>query len=249
MSDDRDEIDPELAILYAADRASPLAPDATARVLAGVLATLTTASAASVKPAPGRAAARTISFKAAIAFGAASAVAGGVAVTGYHHLATVPQMQVPAPPSAPTPPPAEPTTVPIDASAPPAAVDAAVDAAPPDASPRPAGRPPRPPPTVTADPPRSADSDDTREPLLIDRARAALRRGMLDEALATLMRHERVHPAGALTEERDVLIIEAYVAKREAALARRRIERYRREHPDGFLHARVDAAEAALSSR
>jgi len=39
---------------------------------------------------------------------------------------------------------------------------------------------------------------------------------------------------------------EAYLAKHEPALARRRIERYRREHPDSFLRARVDAAEAAL---
>lgn len=259
MSDDGDHIDPELAALYAADRASPLAPDATARVLAGVLATITSVSVAGVKPSAGRPAARAISFKAAIAFGAAGAIAGGVAVTGYRHLTAVPQMHVPAPPSEPMPPPAEPATLPLDAPAAavtvdprpaPVTVDAAVDAiVPPDASRRPAGRPPKPPSTVAANPPRSADSADTREPLLIDRARAALHRGLIDEALATLMRHERVHPAGALAEERDVLIIEAYVAKREAALARRRIERYRRDHPAGFLHARVDAAEAALASR
>jgi outer membrane protein assembly factor BamD (BamD/ComL family) len=61
------------------------------------------------------------------------------------------------------------------------------------------------------------------------------------------MRHERLHPAGAFAEERDVLVIEAYVTRHDTALARRRIDRYRRDHPAGFLHARVDAAEAALA--
>jgi outer membrane protein assembly factor BamD (BamD/ComL family) len=88
---------------------------------------------------------------------------------------------------------------------------------------------------------------DTREPLLIDHARAALRRGLIDEALTTLMRHERLHPTGAFAEERDVLVIEAYVAQHDTVRARRRIDRYRRDYPDGFLHARVDAAEATLA--
>ena len=176
-----------------------------------------------------------------IAIAVASAIGGGtVAVVGYRELASPPAVHEPAPtPDDPRP----------DA---PSAIDADVGATERDAptatepAPRTVERTsPRPPP-----PPDAAEdspADDTREPLLIDRARAALRRGLIDEALATLMRHERIHPTGALAEERDVLIIEAYVAQDTTTLARRRIERYRREHPAGFLRARVDRAEAALA--
>jgi outer membrane protein assembly factor BamD (BamD/ComL family) len=90
---------------------------------------------------------------------------------------------------------------------------------------------------------------DTHESLLIDRAGAALRRGLVDDALATLMQHERLYPHGALAEERAVLVIEAYLAQGNATLAHRRIEAYRRDFPAGFLRARVDRAEAALTGR
>jgi RNA polymerase sigma factor (sigma-70 family) len=84
------------------------------------------------------------------------------------------------------------------------------------------------------------------EQLLVDRARAGLRRGMHDEALVTLMEHARRFPAGDLAEERDVLTIEAYQRAGNPQLARRRIERYRVDHPDGVLRARVDALAAEL---
>lgn len=86
-----------------------------------------------------------------------------------------------------------------------------------------------------------------REALLLDRARAGLRRGMHDEALVTLMAHERQYPRGVLAEERDVLIIEAYLRSGNAAVARRRIERYRADHPRGVLRARVDELAADLN--
>lgn len=120
-------------------------------------------------------------------------------------------MPAPTPTPAPVP---EPQRE-IDASVEPPPVDASVVA-----------RPPRRDAAVDA----TTDPEiDTREPLLIDRARVALRRGLVDEALATLMRHKRIHPRGALTEERDVLVVEAYAAKGEVELAKRRIERYRRD--------------------
>jgi hypothetical protein len=99
--------------------------------------------------------------------------------------------------------------------------------------------PPTPAPVVT-------DPGQAAERLLLERARAALQRGLNDEALVALMSHERQFPTGAFAEERDVLIIEAYVAASNDELARRRIARYRAEHPDGALHARVDAAAARL---
>ncbi|MFT3695729.1 MAG: sigma-70 family RNA polymerase sigma factor [Kofleriaceae bacterium] len=95
-------------------------------------------------------------------------------------------------------------------------------------------------------PPTSPQPERAAERLLIDRARAALQRGLADEALVSLMSAERQFPSGTLAEERDVLIIEAYVSQGNADVARRRIDRYRADHPNGALHSRVDAAAAAL---
>jgi RNA polymerase sigma factor (sigma-70 family) len=92
--------------------------------------------------------------------------------------------------------------------------------------------------------PSSRDED--AEHLILDRARAGLRRGLHDEALVTLMAHERRYPDGALAEERDVLVIEAYLRSGKPAIARRRIERYARDHPAGVLRARVAELAAAL---
>ncbi len=114
---------------------------------------------------------------------------------------------------------------------------------------------PAPPPPVAAPTPKhvapataSAPTDPghAAERLLLERARAALQRGLNDEALVSLMSHERQFPTGAFAEERDVLIIEAYVAENNDELARRRIERYRADHPGGALRSRVDAAAARL---
>ncbi|MDX2090016.1 MAG: sigma-70 family RNA polymerase sigma factor [Kofleriaceae bacterium] len=84
------------------------------------------------------------------------------------------------------------------------------------------------------------------ERLLIERARTGLQRGLVDEALVTLMTHERRYPAGALGEERDVLLIDAYLRAGKPTLAQRRIERYRAEHTTGVLRARVDALAARV---
>ncbi|NVB78791.1 MAG: sigma-70 family RNA polymerase sigma factor [Kofleriaceae bacterium] len=84
------------------------------------------------------------------------------------------------------------------------------------------------------------------ERLLLDRARAGLQRGMPDEALVTLMSHERQFPAGKLAEERDVMIVEAYVRAGNAALARKRIAAYEAAYPNGVLKTRVAALAAQL---
>jgi RNA polymerase sigma-70 factor (ECF subfamily) len=84
------------------------------------------------------------------------------------------------------------------------------------------------------------------EHLLVDRARAGLRRGLHDEALVTLMRHAREFPDGDLAEERDVLLIEAYQRLGQTALAKKSVTRYRERHPNGVLRARVDALATDL---
>jgi RNA polymerase sigma-70 factor (ECF subfamily) len=133
-------------------------------------------------------------------------------------IAAAPEaVRVDPPPPAPVPPPTTPA---------PQAVAKAIAAAPKHAA--------------------TADPDHAAERLLLDRARAALQRGLPDEALVALMSHERQFPSGSLAEERDVLTIEAYVAQGNAELAHRRIARYRTQHPDGALRSRVDAAAAQM---
>jgi hypothetical protein len=250
-----DTLDPELAALYAIERAAPVPDGATARVLAGVLAGIT-ASAAATGAASAASTAGTGSSSAVtsssggtagmaagkvVAIAVASAIGGGaIAVVGYRELVSPPAIQRPAAAPEPMSRPDRAAITMIDAPIAPEAMaiapSARVDAAP---AVRPTG--PR---DVTSEP---TATPDTREPLLIDQARTALRRGLVDQALETLMRHERLHPAGTLAEERDVLIIEAYVASGQQALARRRLDQYRRDYPAGVLRARVDVLGAELA--
>lgn len=133
--------------------------------------------------------------------------------------------------------PARVATAPAVEPAPPAptTLDAAVAPASDAAAAPPAHRP-----APTAPPPPATGTIHDAERLVLDRARAALQRGLPDEALVALMSHERQFPSGALAEERDVMIIEAYVRAGNADLAQRRIERYRAAYPAGALRARVD---------
>jgi RNA polymerase sigma-70 factor (ECF subfamily) len=127
------------------------------------------------------------------------------------------------------------------------AIEAAV-ARPAEAAPASAPAPIHPAPRVAAAPSHVdvVAPADNEEQLLLDRARAGLRRGMHDEALVTLMEHARRFADSSLAEERDVLIIEAYLRAGKPALAKKRIERYRADHPSGVLVARVDALAAEL---
>ncbi len=81
---------------------------------------------------------------------------------------------------------------------------------------------------------------------LINRARTALGRGLVDEALRATMQHERRFLDGRLAEERDVLTIEAYATKGEVRILRQRIARYRETYPQGFYRRRVKKIEAQV---
>ena len=87
------------------------------------------------------------------------------------------------------------------------------------------------------------------EALLIERARVALRRGTPDEALRTLMSHERRFPDGQLAEERDVLLVEAYLADGNLKLARERLDHYNAAYPNGLHGQRAADAAAELAHR
>lgn len=91
-----------------------------------------------------------------------------------------------------------------------------------------------------------ARADHSAERLLLDRARAAIQRGLTDDALVDLMAHARQFPDAALAEERDVLIIEAYIRANNVTLAQRRIAAYRVQYPNGALRSRVDRLATAL---
>jgi outer membrane protein assembly factor BamD (BamD/ComL family) len=60
------------------------------------------------------------------------------------------------------------------------------------------------------------------------------------------MSHERRFPAGQLAEERDVMLIEAYLQSHQPELARARIATYRAAHPTGLQLTRVRELEQQL---
>ncbi len=66
-------------------------------------------------------------------------------------------------------------------------------------------------------------------------------------ALRVLMAHERRFPAGQLAEERDILLVEAYLAIGDTRLAGERLRRYRASYPAGLHRQRADAAERQLA--
>ncbi|MDQ3341742.1 MAG: sigma-70 family RNA polymerase sigma factor [Myxococcota bacterium] len=102
----------------------------------------------------------------------------------------------------------------------------------------------------TSAPPRPVPAPATSpEALLVERARVALRRGLADEAIRALMAHERRFPAAQLAEERDVLLIEAYLATTKLDLASARLAHYRATYPAGLHKQRASAAAAELERR
>jgi RNA polymerase sigma-70 factor (ECF subfamily) len=126
----------------------------------------------------------------------------------------------------------------VAAAPPPVDASVAPDVAPP---PTPAPRPVVP----RATPPDAAPSDDTAtaEAQLIERARVALHDGAPMDAVRTLMGHARRFPSGQLAEEREILLVEAYLAAGQLDLARERLADYRAAYPHG-MHAQR-AADAA----
>jgi hypothetical protein len=89
-------------------------------------------------------------------------------------------------------------------------------------------------------------SSTAEERALIDRARAALRRGEPHEALVALMSHERRFVDGELTEERERLIIEALVVEGRGDQARARIDAYLARRPHGIHRAALERLAESL---
>ena len=81
---------------------------------------------------------------------------------------------------------------------------------------------------------------------LLSRARASDVRGDYPDVLAILAEHERSHPAGRLTEEREVLRVKALVALGRGSEARRAGASFRRQFPRSVLLRTVDEILASL---
>lgn len=179
-----------------------------------------------------------------LAVGGAALVGLGIVIGRASERAAVPDRapaviavapRAPAIDAAPAIPPPPPVPAPAPAPAP----------APPVASPR-ASRGAPAAPTV-APPPASPLPDGAAERLLLDRARTALHRARVDDATVALMTHARQFPDGALAEERDAMLIEAYVRAGRREVARARLDAYRATYPHGVLRDRVDALAAQLA--
>jgi hypothetical protein len=76
---------------------------------------------------------------------------------------------------------------------------------------------------------------------LLDQARNALRDGDASRALAAVGEHARLYPDGQLTEEREVLGIQAMVRSGSYAEARARGQAFLSNYPDSPLHTVVQS--------
>jgi hypothetical protein len=84
-----------------------------------------------------------------------------------------------------------------------------------------------------AEPAIAASEPAPSELSLIQQAESA--RGNSGEALAILLRHERLYPRGALAQEREVLAVEMLIKAGKTDQARARAQRFEAQHP-GSAH-------------
>ena len=124
----------------------------------------------------------------------------------------------------------------------PAPAPAPTPSAPPAPEPAPpAPAPPAPAPAAPTPPTPEPTRDPARERTVLDRAQAALTTGDANAALNATQEHQRRWPRGALTEEREVLTLRAYVAAGQSQLATRAAEAFRKRYPRSIYRAVVDA--------
>jgi len=83
------------------------------------------------------------------------------------------------------------------------------------------------------------------ERLVLDEARTAFTRGDPEAALRAVEAHERAHPSGQLTEEREALAVRTLVALGRISAARERGARFAARYPGSMM---LPAVEAALGA-
>lgn len=100
------------------------------------------------------------------------------------------------------------------------------------------------PPVATEAPAATAqdarDADLAAERALVDRARSALARGDTGASLEAVAAHEARFPRGRLTEERELVAIQALVRRGESGAAKARADRFRKAHPKSVFVPAVD---------
>lgn len=229
---DPDPLDPEIAALLAADRATDvMPPSAKQRIWDGIEAGLgaggPSGEGGSGPPAsppaavPGAGSASLLTHGVMLALGLAAGVGIG-------------RMTAPAP-SAPIAPPVLAVAEPVDAGV--TELDAPVLADAPttdDAGATPvAERPAR---RIDAGPPVEAPTSTlAAERVGLEIARTAVGRSEWAHALEALEAHERDHPTSRLREEREVLWIRALAGAGRRAEAERRAEAFRARYPDSLF--------------
>lgn len=147
--------------------------------------------------------------------------AGGAAT---HAYVTGSRTEAPAPRSA----------VPRVTTAPAPAATSEAPAAGPDAPALPVG-------SVAARPTLDTSGGSLRaERLLLERATAALMRGDYASATATLEKHARQYPRGALSEEREVLLVKVLRAQGNERAADQQASEFKRKFPSSLQQGAVD---------
>jgi len=121
-------------------------------------------------------------------------------------------------------------------------VDAPVAVAPTEPPPPPAVVTPPSAPEVVPPPAAPPPS----EVSLLARARTAMRRGETSAALASVAEHDRLYPAGELSEEIDVLHVEALAAASRGPEARARAAEFERDWPTSLYRERVRRAAGEM---
>jgi len=83
------------------------------------------------------------------------------------------------------------------------------------------------------------------ERLLLESATAALLRGDTTSAAATLQKHARQYPRGALAEEREVLMVKVLRAQGDDKAAEQRASEFKRKFPSSLQQGAVDKPGSA----
>ncbi|MBI5535792.1 MAG: hypothetical protein HY898_23945 [Deltaproteobacteria bacterium] len=182
-------------------------------------------------------------FSKQIAIGLATFALGGVVGAGLHAtLAT--RALAPSAPIAASSQPSAPKLSAVESAAP--EVAAAPSASAPSARSAPAASEARAAPSASAsaEPDAGApgrDTDLASERALLEIARTAVGRGQAGAALDALARHAQQFPRGRLTEEREVLWIQALASSGRMGEARQRAGQFRRTFPRSMALPAVDA--------
>jgi hypothetical protein len=91
----------------------------------------------------------------------------------------------------------------------------------------------------------SSHGDIIREREILDAARAALAHGQARDAILAMQEHARRWPNGELTEEREVVLIQALVAAGRSPEARARAARFHQTFPKSIFAPAIDVAIGA----